>query len=100
MNKTNEELIEEFENLKCVNGAMYFGSVSEEQLCDCKESCRNSQTWEMAEKEYKEWLNHALETIEKRTEERIIEKMDECEKFEDEIHCTCLATLRHFITNK
>ena len=54
-----EKLVEEFENLKCVNYAMYFGCV--EEVCDCgEEKCANRQTVEMAEKEYKDWLRTAL----------------------------------------
>jgi hypothetical protein len=50
----NEELKKEWEkqllDLKCINGAMYFGSV-EDDSCNCKTRCQNEQTFEHATEE-------------------------------------------------
>jgi len=56
-----EKIVEEFEYLDCVNYAMYFGCVSEE---DDKTKIGH-QTIQEAEKEYKDWLKQTLTTFKK-----------------------------------
>ena len=56
-----EKLLKEVENLKCVNGAMYFGSV-EDDTCNCKTRCENEQTFEHALDELKEFVRKVYET--------------------------------------
>lgn len=42
-----EKVKEQVRELKCVNGAMYFGAV-EDDSCNCKTRCQNEQTYEHA----------------------------------------------------
>ena len=63
-NKNNiDEVLEEVMDLKCVNGAMYFGSV-EDDSCNCKTRCQNEQTFENATKELKDWIKQKLQQVE------------------------------------
>jgi len=62
--KTDDEIVEEFENLKCVNGAMYFG-------CVAHPSKENEQTLEQAEIEYKNWLRTIIKAVRDDERERI-----------------------------
>lgn len=56
LQRCQREAREKFESLKCVNGAMFFGTV--EATCPCgKTRCSNEQTQEEAEAEYTEFLN-------------------------------------------
>ena len=52
---TLQEQQQKGRELKCVNGAMYFGSV-EDDSCNCKTRCQNEQTYE-----------HALEELDQHT---------------------------------
>ena len=45
-----EPWIESLMGLKCINGAMYFGSV-EDDTCNCKTRCQNEQTFQHATEE-------------------------------------------------
>lgn len=61
-----EEIIKKIENLICVNGAMYFGSV--EQPCSGRETgecCLNEQTFDEAKKEL---VNFILSSLSKQKE--------------------------------
>jgi hypothetical protein len=62
MNDTEKQKIrEELKNLKCVDGAMYFGSY--ENPCDCGDSgCINQQTFENA---FEELNNYVLALLDK-----------------------------------
>ena len=61
MATTIEKYIDDLRHLKCVNGAMYFGSV-EDDSCDCKTSCQNKQTYEHALDELQTFFRTALTT--------------------------------------
>ena len=55
--KKNKDIWEELENLKCINGTMYFGSV--EKPCSGRETgecCINEQTFEEALDELKQYI--------------------------------------------
>ena len=67
-----EEVMKEAFDLKCINGAMYFGTVKE----PCKDMCcPNEQNYEEAEKEFTDFLNQALTAAEQAGEERMREKI-------------------------
>lgn len=61
-------------DLKCVNGAMYFGSV-EDDSCDCKTRCQNEQTYEHALEELTAFIRTHIENARREEWERIKEEL-------------------------
>jgi hypothetical protein len=57
-----EKFDERLKDLKCVNGAMYFGSV-EDDSCNCKTSCQNSQTFDHAFEELSTFFHTEWNTM-------------------------------------
>lgn len=58
---TYEQIEKALFDLKCINGAMYFGCV--ETPCSGRETgecCQNEQTWEEAEAELKSFLKRSF----------------------------------------
>jgi hypothetical protein len=66
-----ERLQSEARELKCVNGAMYFGSV-EDDSCNCKTRCQNEQTDEHALEELDGFIAH---TVQECMKERLTTEM-------------------------
>lgn len=61
---TIQTIIEGLENLKCINGAMYFGAV--EFPCEGRETgecCKNEQTYKEAIDELHTYLQSQLSTL-------------------------------------
>jgi len=70
---TIQTIIEGLENLKCINGAMYFGAV--EFPCEGRETgecCKNEQTYKEAIDELHTYLQSQLSTL-----------LDEIENYKD-----------------
>lgn len=77
--QTLQDQLAELENLKCINGAMYFGAVK--NPCDCGESkCINQQTYEQAIGELKTFLTSFAEKIAQSVREEDMEKVLRLEK--------------------
>ena len=74
---------ERLEDLKCINGAMYFGSV-EDDSCNCKTRCQNEQTYDNALSEIKHFISTLLQEQKEETVRQIEETRGKYwESFED-----------------
>lgn len=73
----------ELRNLKCVNGAMYFGAV-EDDSCDCKTRCQNEQTYEHALEELDSFLESFLSEIEEEMKETLEVSYSEHDYYTDD----------------
>jgi hypothetical protein len=74
-NKT--EWGEKLEDLKCINGAMYFGSV--EKPCsgrDTGECCNNEQTYKEAVAELKHFISTTIQSAIKERESEFVEMIE------------------------
>jgi len=60
-----EKVKEQVRELKCVNGAMYFGAV-EDDSCNCKTRCQNEQTYEHALEELDAFIEKVVTEAEER----------------------------------
>ena len=74
---TIQTIIEGLENLKCINGAMYFGAV--EFPCEGRETgecCKNEQTYKEAIDELHTYLQSQLSTLLDEIEKNTLDQVD------------------------
>ena len=94
---TNKEWREELRNLRCVNGALYFGTL--ETPCpgrDTGECCLNEQSFEEATNELENFIQSLLD----KQKEKIIELVDNKRKVYKRDFCveeTCNSSFCSFI---
>ena len=74
---TIQTIIEGLENLKCINGAMYFGAV--EFPCEGRETgecCKNEQTYKEAIDELHTYLQSQISTLLDDIEKNTLDQID------------------------
>ncbi len=77
-----KQIEKELFDLKCINGAMYFGCV--EKPCSGRETgecCHNEQTWEEAEIELKSFLKQSFIKYLKDEVERLEKKIEDLKEY-------------------